>query len=143
MNNDRYAAYGIALLRISFGVMLFAHGFILKYMTYTMAGTVGFFESIGLPGALAYVVAFAETFGGILLILGIGTRWVAAAMVPILLGALWVHAGNGWVFNAPNGGWEYPLYLVVLSIAQVLLGEGAFAVKIPKGNQANLAPQSA
>lgn len=143
MNNDKYAAYGIALLRISFGVMLFAHGFILKYMTYTMAGTVGFFESIGLPGALAYVVAFAETIGGILLILGIGTRWVAAAMVPILLGALWVHAGNGWVFNAPNGGWEYPLYLVVLSIAQVLLGEGAFAVKIPKGNQANLAPQSA
>lgn len=143
MNNDRYAAYGITLLRVSFGVMLFAHGFILKYMTYTLAGTVGFFESLGLPGALAYIVFLAETIGGILLILGIGTRWVAAAMVPILLGALWVHAGNGWVFNAPNGGWEYPLYLVVLSIAQVLLGDGALAVKFPGKERATLAPQSA
>lgn len=143
MNNDRYAAYGITLLRVSFGVMLFAHGFILKYMTYTLAGTVGFFESLGLPSALAYVVFLAETIGGILLILGIGTRWVAAAMVPILLGALWVHLGNGWVFNAPNGGWEYPLYLVVLSIAQVLLGDGALAVKFPGKERATLAPQSA
>lgn len=142
MNNDKYVAYGITLLRVSFGVMLFAHGFILKYLTFTLAGTAAFFESLGLPGALAYVVAIAETVGGILLILGIGTRWVAAALIPILLGALWVHAGNGWVFNSANGGWEYPLYLVVLSIAQVLLGEGAFAVKLPSKEKAQLTPQS-
>jgi putative oxidoreductase len=36
---------------------------------------------------------------------------------------------NGWVFSAPGGGWEYPTYLFVLSIAQFLLGDGAFALK--------------
>ena len=51
-----------------------------------------------------------------------------AALLPVLAGALWVHSGNGWVFSSANGGWEYPLYLIVLLAAQVLLGEGAFAL---------------
>ena len=143
MNTDRNIAYGITLLRVSLGVMLLAHGLILKYFTFTLAGTAAFFESLGLPGILAYVVALAETFGGIALILGVATRWVAAAMVPILVGALWVHSGNGWVFNAPNGGWEYPLYLVVLSIAQVLLGDGALALKLPGKAKSGFRPQTA
>lgn len=128
MNNERNVAYATALLRISLGVMLLAHGLLLKYFTFTLAGTAGFFESIGFPGSLAYIVFAMETVGGILLILGIGSRWVAAAMVPVLIGALSVHIGNGWVFSNPNGGWEYPLYLVVLSVAQFLLGSGAFAL---------------
>ena len=128
MNNERNVAYATALLRISLGVMLVAHGLVLKYFTFTLAGTVGFFESIGFPGFLAYIVFAMETVGGILLILGIGSRWVAAAMVPVLIGALSVHIGNGWVFSNPNGGWEYPLYLVVLSVAQFMLGNGAFAL---------------
>ena len=48
--------------------------------------------------------------------------------VPVLLGAVWAHAGNGWVFSGTHGGWEYPLYLAVLAVAQVLLGEGALAL---------------
>lgn len=128
MNNERNVAYATALLRISLGVMLVAHGLILKYFTFTLAGTAGFFESIGFPGFLAYIVFAMETIGGILLILGVGSRWVAAAMVPVLIGALTVHLGNGWVFSNPNGGWEYPLYLVVLSVAQFLLGDGVFAL---------------
>ena len=128
MNNERNVAYASALLRISLGVMLIAHGLVLKYFTFTLAGTAGFFESIGFPGFLAYVVFAMETVGGILLILGIGSRWVAAAMIPVLIGALSVHAGNGWVFSNANGGWEYPLYLIVLGVAQFLLGNGAFAL---------------
>lgn len=62
------------------------------------------------------------------MILGVGTRVVSAAIIPVLLGATWAHAGNGWVFSNPNGGWEYPLYLSVLAVAQVLLGAGAFAL---------------
>ena len=69
-----------------------------------------------------------EAVGGVLLVLGVRTREVSAALIPILVGALWAHSGNGWVFSNANGGWEYPLYLVVLSAAQVLLGEGAFAL---------------
>jgi putative oxidoreductase len=128
MNAERTKDYGIALLRISLGVMLIAHSVVLKYYTFTLAGTAGYFESLGLPGFLAYVVFGMEAVGGILLVLGVRTREVAAALIPILVGAFWVHSGNGWVFSNAGGGWEYPLYLIVLSGAQVLLGEGAFAV---------------
>jgi uncharacterized membrane protein YphA (DoxX/SURF4 family) len=70
----------------------------------------------------------AEAVGGILLILGIRTRWVALTLSPILIGATWVHSGNGWLFASTDGGWEYPLYLFVLCIAQATLGDGAYAL---------------
>jgi putative oxidoreductase len=56
---------------------------------------------------------------------------VAIALVPVLLGALWVHSGNGWLFTSEGGGWEYPLFLVVAAVTQALLGDGALAVKKP------------
>ena len=45
-----------------------------------------------------------------------------------LLGAAWAHAGNGWVFSAPNGGWEYPIFMVFTSIAAAILGDGRYAI---------------
>lgn len=111
---------GNALLRISLGIMFIAHSVILKYFTYTLAGTAQYFASIGLPSALAYVVFAVEAIAGVLLILGIQTRWTALATVPVLIGATWAHAANGWVFSAPNGGWEYPLFLVVLAVVVAL-----------------------
>ncbi|WP_418317227.1 DoxX family protein [Piscinibacter sakaiensis] len=125
----RHIAYGITLLRVGLGVMLIAHSVLLKYFVYTLPGTAQYFESIGLPGPLAYVVFWMEAVAGVMLLLGIGTRWVSLAMMPILLGATWAHIGNGWVFSNPNGGWEYPLYLTVLAGAQALLGSGAFALR--------------
>jgi putative oxidoreductase len=116
------------VLRVSLGIMYLTHALVLKVGTYGMAGTVQFFESIGLPGWTAWATVIAEAVGGALLVLGIGSRYVALALAPILVGALWVHAGNGWVFSAPNGGWEYPLYLIVLSVVQALLGDGAYAL---------------
>ena len=114
------AIVGDTLLRVALGIMFLAHSIVLKYFTFTLAGTAQYFASIGLPASLAYVVFAAEAVGGVLLILGLYTRWVALALVPVLLGALWVHAGNGWVFNAPNGGWEYPLFLIVISVVVAL-----------------------
>ena len=104
------------LLRVALGIMFIAHSVVLKYLTFTLAGTAQYFVSIGLPGFLAYVVFALEAVGGVLLVLGIRTRWVALGLVPVLLGAAWVHVGNGWVFNAPNGGWEYPVFLIVISL---------------------------
>lgn len=125
---NRHVDLGIALLRVSLGVMFLAHSVLLKHFIYTLPGTAQYFTSIGLPAELAYVVFAMEAVGGAMLVLGIGTRAAAAALIPVLVGATWAHAGNGWVFSAPNGGWEYPLYLSVLAGAQVLLGEGAFAL---------------
>jgi putative oxidoreductase len=127
MIDVRTAPYAAFALRVSLGVMFIAHA-LLKYFVFTLPGTVKFFESLGLPGPLAYLTFAAELLGGIALVLGIGTRWVATALVPILLGALWAHAGNGWVFNAANGGWEYPAFLAVAAVVQALLGDGALAL---------------
>lgn len=124
----RNAEYAATLLRVSLGVMYVAHSLVLKYFVFTLPGTAQFFQSLGLPAALAYATFWAELLGGLLLIAGIGSRWVALALVPVLVGATWVHAGNGWVFSAQNGGWEYPVFLIVASIVQALLGDGRYAV---------------
>lgn len=128
MTETNQAALAALLLRVSLGIMFIAHSFILKYLTFTLAGTAQFFESLGLPAALAYVTFFAELIGGIALVAGFRTRAVALALVPILLGATWVHIGNGWVFSGANGGWEYPVFLIVVSFASALLGSGAYAL---------------
>jgi len=64
------------------------------------------------------------------LIAGVATRVLSVMFLPILVGALWVHAGNGWVFSAPNGGWEYVAFLIGATIVQALLGSGAFALRL-------------
>jgi putative oxidoreductase len=117
------------LLRVTLGVMYLAHSVALKLMTFGLAGTAGFFVGVGLPGWLAYATFAAEVIGGVMLILGVQTRWVVLALSPALFGAIiWVHAGNGWVFTAPNGGWEYPAFLIAVSVVQFLLGDGAYAL---------------
>ena len=122
-------AYGTLLLRLSLGVTMLAHGLYLKIMTFGLAGTMGYFERIGYPPVLGAVVAFAETAAGIALILGVMVRPASVLLLPILIGAFWQHAGNGWAFSAPRGGWEYPLLLVALGVAQALLGTGAVALE--------------
>ncbi len=128
MIDNGTAPYAAFALRISLGVMFIAHA-LLKLFVFTLPGTAQFFQSLGLPGPLAYVTFAAEVIGGVLLIAGVTTRWVAAALIPILLGATWAHAGNGWVFSAPKGGWEYPAFLSIAALVQALLGDGAFALR--------------
>jgi len=121
------APYAALVLRLTLGVMFVAHA-LLKIVVFTVPGTVQFFESVGLPGFSAYVVIVAELIAGALLIAGLGTRWVALATIPILLGAAWVHLPNGWVFSAQGGGWEYPVFLAIAAFVQFLLGDGAYAL---------------
>ena len=120
------APYAAFALRVSLGVISIAHA-LLKLFVFTLPGTAAFFASIGLPGFLGYVVFAAELLGGIALIAGFQTRLVAAGLVPIMLGATWAHAGNGWLFTAPNGGWEYPAFLAVTTAVVALLGAGAWS----------------
>ena len=127
--DSRTGPAAVFLLRVSLGVMFLAHSLVLKLFTFGLGGTAAFFAGAGLPASLAYITFAAELVGGTLLILGVQARWVALALSPILPGAIfWVHAKNGWMFGNPNGGWEYPLYLFVLCAAQVLLGDGPFAL---------------
>ena len=132
MIDSKTAPYAALVLRVALGVMFLAHSAWLKLFVFTLPGTAQFFESLGLPAFSAYLVFFAEVAGGILLILGVKARIVALALVPVLLGATWVHAGNGWLFTNQGGGWEYPLFLTVAAVVQGLLGDGAHALRLPR-----------
>lgn len=129
MIDQRTAPYAALVLRLALGLMFVAHG-ALKLFVFTPAGTVGYFASLGLPAIFAYLTIAAELGGGVLLLLGVATRPVALALIPLLIGAgVLGHGGNGWVFSNQGGGWEYPAFLVVAVVVQVLLGDGAAALK--------------
>jgi putative oxidoreductase len=128
MIDHRFAPYGILLLRVSLGAMFIAHA-LLKYLVFTMPGFEGFLAKIGLPAALAWPIVLAELVGGAAIVAGFYGRWVSLALIPVLAGALFVHAGNGWLFTAPNGGWEYPAFLLVAALAYALAGDGALALR--------------
>jgi len=124
-SNPEIAAF---LLRVAMGVLFLAHAGV-KILVFTPAGTAGFFESLGLPGALAYAVIAGEVVGGLALILGVWTRYVSLALLPIILGAIYtVHWSTGFFFSNEGGGWEFPAFWAVALIVQTLLGDGAFAL---------------
>lgn len=124
-------ALGASLLRVSLGTLFLSHG-LLKYLVFTPAGAAGYFESVGIPGVLAYLVIAAEIGGGALLLLGAYVRLVALGLTPIAIGATLVHLPNGWVFSAEGGGWEFPALLVLLTLVQAMTGAGAFALRAPR-----------
>lgn len=121
-------AYAALLLRTALGSVFLAHG-LLKVLVFTPAGTVGFFESLAVPGWLAYPTMGAELIGGVLLVLGVQTRVVSLALLPVLIGSIvLVHGTNGWLYTNEHGGWEYSAFLIVASLVQALLGNGAFSL---------------
>lgn len=128
MIDQNTAPLGILALRVTTGALFLVHGLI-KLFVFTPAGTTGFFESLGLPGALGYLTMLFEIFGGLALILGVKTRLVSAAFVPVLLGAaIFGHAGAGFNWSNAGGGWEYPVMWAAVQAALALLGDGPYAL---------------
>ena len=124
-NEANIQSIGVSLLRIHFGIILLAHGW-LKVYVFSVAGTVGYFSSIGLPAIIAYLVIFGELVGGLALILGIQTRLAAALAVPIVFGAAVINGGNGWLHSASGGGWEYAASLTVIAVSLAIMGSGQY-----------------
>ncbi len=117
---------GAFLLRIALGGMYLAHG-LLKVIVFTPAGTIGYFESIGLPApaVLAWITIIAEVVGGLALIAGAFTRLISLALIPILIGSIVLsHGANGWLFSNEGGGWEYSAFLIMASLAVAFIGPG-------------------
>ena len=142
MIDTRTAPYAALLLRVSLGTLFLAHGLLLKVFTFTIPGTVGYFQSVGYPGFFAYLVIAGEIGGGLALLLGVKTRAISLLLLPIMIGATLQHLGNGWLFTAQNGGWEFPVFWTLALAAQALLGDGAFALRLsrdgdPVGKLAN------
>ena len=130
MIDTKLAPYAALLLRLSLGVMFLVHSLYLKLVVFTLPGTVKFYESLGLPGIGAHATIAVEVIGGTMLVLGVKTRYAAAALLPVLLGATWVHWKNGWLFTNAGGGWEYPVFLALATVVQALVGDGAWALSM-------------
>jgi putative oxidoreductase len=129
MIDTRLAPYAIFILRLTLGILFLAHAG-LKIFVFTPAGTAGFFGTLGLPGWLAYVTIAWELIGAATLIIGIWSRYVAVALIPILLGAiLFVHFPAGFFFTNANGGWEYPALWIVGLVVVALAGDGAYTLR--------------
>lgn len=139
MIDQRFAPYGAALLRVSLAAMWISHA-LLKLLVFTMPGFAGFLAAHGMPAAVAWPVVLAELAGGALILLGWHGRIASLALLPVLAGATLAHIGNGWVFSNAGGGWEYPVFLAVMSLVHALLGDGALALKAAPGQPA---PRSA
>ena len=132
MTDQKLAPYAATVLRIALGVMFIAHA-LLKIIVFTPEGTAQFFSAVGLPASLAPFTIGIELIGGVMLVLGVYTRWVSLALIPVLVGSiLFVHGAAGWVFSNENGGWEYPAFLIAASFVQALLGDGAYALKFKR-----------
>ncbi|MFD1795490.1 DoxX family protein [Paracoccus aurantiacus] len=125
---DAAAANAALLLRVTLGILFLAHAG-LKIFVFTPAGAAGYFSSLGLPAALAYLTIAAELLGGLALIVGFQTSLVSLLLVPVLLGAaILAHGPNGFWFNNAGGGWEYPAFWALALLVQSLLGGGNLAV---------------
>jgi putative oxidoreductase len=126
--DPQLAGYAALLLRVSLALMFFAHAW-LKIAVFTPAGAAKYFQSLGVPGFFAYLSMAAEIGGGLLLLLGIETRWVSLLLVPLMAGTIvLVHGKNGWLFTNKDGGWEYPAFWIVGLVVLALLGDGAAAM---------------
>jgi putative oxidoreductase len=83
-------------------------------------------QHLGFPGWMAYPLAGTEFFGGILIIAGLFTRFVAVAMLIDMSVAIWkIHWHNG--LKGP-GGYEFPLAVAAIAFALIFFGAGPIAV---------------
>ncbi len=121
----------LLVFRAYLGLTIFAHGFQKFFRGGRIAGTAGWFESIGMkPGRLnAYAAATTETGAGVLLTLGLVTPLAAAGLVALMVVAIvTVHRTNGF-FNFNKGqGVEYNLALIVMALLLGTLGAGRFSL---------------
>jgi putative oxidoreductase len=124
---DKLRPYVPTVLRVSVGLVFLVHAY-MKLFVFTLPGTAAFFEAHGFPAFMAYPVFAAEAVGGVMLIAGLGTRWAAAALMPIMIGAIKPHLANGPAFDNAGGGYEVPMLLFVLLGIQIVLGAGAWAL---------------
>ena len=125
------AQWGLFIVRIMLGIIFIAHGGQKLLGVFGGPGLQGFAQwawtTMKLPAFLAYLAAFAEFVGGILLFLGVASELGALMIIPVMIGAVFlVHWSQG--FFSQNGGFEYPFSLIFFLLAIVIGGPGKFAL---------------
>lgn len=106
---------GKVILRAILGLTFFIHG--LSKFQGGIANTAGFFDSIGVPGFMAYIVATIELVGGVIIIFGLGTRVVAMLLTVIMIGAIFmVKLPAGFLGDGQMAGYELEVLLLAISV---------------------------
>ncbi|AMM94344.1 oxidoreductase [Peribacillus simplex] len=106
---------GQVFLRVILGLTFFIHG-VSKFQG-GIGNTAGFFDSLGIPGFMAYIVASIELIGGLAVILGLGTRIVSVLFVVIMTGAIFTaKLPAGFLGNGQAAGYELDLALLAMSV---------------------------
>lgn len=136
MSKSSNGAYAALVLRVFMGVMFVAYGFQINTLGYSPTAFARYIVPVGYPALLGFIIILVEVFGeamvvlgGLMLVLGLWSRWVALAALPILIGAILEHLPNGWVFSNLHGSWSCPAFWTAALIVQILLGDGAYALK--------------
>lgn len=118
---------GTLILRLFLGVSFFIHG-VSKFQN-GIENTMGWFDSLGIPGFMGYIVAIIELVGGLLLTIGFGTRYIAALFVFIMIGAIWkVKLAAGFMGNGQGTGFELDLAFAVMAIYIFLNSNSALSL---------------
>lgn len=139
MSTDMYAtdemanglSLGLLIIRVVVGVTLATHGLNKIFGGGKIAGTAGWFGSMGMkmPKANAWIAALTEIGSGALLALGFLTPLAAAGMVAIMVVALIAtHRKNGWFIFNPGGGIEYVVVLAAVGIGLACTGAGEWSI---------------
>jgi uncharacterized membrane protein YphA (DoxX/SURF4 family) len=117
----------VLMLRVVLGIIFFVHGLV-KFQG-GIENTAGWFASIGLPGFLAYAVAFIEMLGGIALVLGLFSRVVSGLLALVMAGAiLKVKLGAGLLGNGVSAGYELDLALMAMAVFIAINGSKLYAL---------------
>jgi putative oxidoreductase len=120
--------YGALALRMSLGTMWIAHA-LLKWFVFTIPGFGAWLADQGLPATAAWPVFLLELVGGLAILVGFHGRLASAVLLPVMLVAMLTHVPNGWTHTSAGGGWEYPAFLMMASLAHMLIGDGALSLR--------------
>jgi uncharacterized membrane protein YphA (DoxX/SURF4 family) len=135
--NSKFA-WSTVILRVVLGITFFIHGLV-KFQG-GIENTVGWFDSIGIPGFFAYVVASLELVGGLLLVVGFGTRIVSALFVLLMLGATFkAKLALGFLGNGQMAGYELDIALMAIALFLAVNGSNMLSLDqaVFKGQQNN------
>ena len=121
---DRLQPLALLVLRLVLGIIMIAHGYSKVFGGFSHVHDM--VQHLGFPGWMAYLLAGTEFFGGILMIAGLLTRFVAVAMLIDMSVAIWkIHWHNG--LKGP-GGFEFPLSLAAIAFSLIFFGAGPIAL---------------
>ncbi|MFX3625636.1 MAG: DoxX family protein [Ectobacillus sp.] len=130
-----YYELGGVFLRLALGAVFIVHGF-MKFQG--LSGVEQWFASIGIPGFAAYIVAPVELIGGLLLVVGLFTRYASVLLALVMAGAiLKVKLGAGFVGANGAAGYEFDLVLLAGLIHLFLSGSRLYAIDGLLGQKAD------